>query len=179
MSTLLLSASLQTVFTYEVKNGSLVWTSVPQPFKENLLNIDEIMPALLAEMSRLCYRNKGGCSTHELCEQITAADPLHLDTRYRLKILRFLEALALGMNPQQPWDGNIDIPPHFTIGNPTATAVTFRPYERTLLRDYLYHHTYFEHPSTSRYDCGELHLLEDGRIVFNLPLQIRYSYAEG
>lgn len=174
MSTYLLPASPQTVFTYEVKNGSLVWMDVPQSFKENLQNVDEIMPALLAEMLLLCYRNKGGCSTHELSEQITATDPLHIDTRYRLKIQRFLEALALGMNLLQPWDGNINIPPHFILG-----GQSFHPHERTRLRDYLYHHTYFEHPSTSRYDCGELHLLEDGRIVFNLPLQIRYSYAEG
>ncbi len=179
MSTLLLPASPQTVFTYEVKNGSFVWTSVPQPFKENLLNVDEIMPALLAEMLLLCYRNKGGCSTHELCEQTTATDPLHLDTRYRLKILRFLEALALGMNPQQPWDGNIDIPPHFSICTPTATAVTFRPYERPQLREYLYHHTYFESPSPARNNREQQKASTATRPLLHLPLQIRYSYAHG
>ena len=173
MSTLLLSASPQTCFTYEVKNDKVVWADVPQPFKENLLNVDEIMPAVLAEMLLLVHHY--GCTrkVDELCEELTAADPLHLDTRYRLKIQRFLEALALGMTPHGAWDGNITIPPHFRIGEHT-----FQPYERTQLRDYLYHHTYFEHPSTSRHGCGELHLLEDGRIVFNLPLQIRYSYAE-
>lgn len=150
--------------------------SVPQPFKENLLNIDEIMPALLAEMLLLCYRNKGGCSTHELCEQITAADPLHLDTRYRLKVQRFLEALALGMNPQQPWDGNINIPPHFTIGNPTATAVTFHPHERPQLREYLYHHTYFESPTRNNNEQQKEPTPQ--RPLLHLPLQIRYIYSE-
>ena len=179
MSTFLLPASLQTVFTYEVKNGSLIWTSVPQPFKENLLNIDEIMPALLAEMLRLCYRNKGGCSTHKLCEHITAADPLHLDTRYRLKIQRFLEALALGMNPLQQWDGNINIPPHFTIGNPTETTITFRPYERPQLREYLYHHTYFESPFPARNNREQQKASTTTRPLLHLPLQIRYSYAHG
>ena len=174
MSTFLLPASQQTVFTYEMKNCSFVWMDVPQPFKENLLNIDEIMPALLAEMLLLCYRNKGGCSTHELCERISAADPLHINTRYRLKIQRFLEALALGMNPHQPWDGNINIPPHFTIG-----GHTFHPCERAQLREYLYLHTYFDHPSTSRYDCERNKETASERHLLHLPLQISYSYAEG
>lgn len=173
MSTILLPASPLTLFTYEERNDKIVWVDVPQPFKENLLNVDEIMPAVLAEMLLLVHHH-GCCKVDELCEELTAADPLRIGTRYRLKIQRFLEALALGMTPHEAWDGNITIPPHFRIGE-----YTFHPHERTSLRDYLYHHTYFEHLSTSRYDCGELHLLEDGRIVFNLPLQIRHSYAEG
>ena len=169
MSTFLLPSSPHTTFTYEVKNGSLVWMGVPQPFKENLQNVDEIMPALLAEMLLLCYRNKGGCSTHELCEQITATDPLRIGTRYRLKLQRFLEALALGMNPLQPWDGNINIPPHFTLG-----GKVFQPYERTRLREHLYHHTYFEFPFPAPYEKETKH----ERPLLHLPLQIRYSYAE-
>lgn len=174
MNNFLLPASSQTFFTYKVKDGRSVWVNVPQPFKENLLNVDEIMPAVLAEMLLLVHHQGCTCKVDELCEELTAADPLHLDTRYRHKIQRFLEALALGMTPHGAWDGNITIPPHFRI-----EERTFQPYQRAQLRDYLYHHTYFEHPATSRYDCGELHLLEDERIVFNLPLQIRYSYAEG
>lgn len=174
MNALLLPASPQTLFTYEERNDSIIWADVPQPFKENLLNVDEIMPAVLAEMLLLVRHHGCICKVDKLCEELTAADPLHLDTRYRLKIQRFLEALALGMKPHEAWDGDITIPPHFRIG-----AHTFHPHDRTQLREYLYHHTYFEPLSTSRYDCGELHLPEDGRIVFNLPLQIRYSYAEG
>lgn len=174
MSTLLISASPQTLFTYEVRNDSVVWIDVPQPFKENLLNVDEILPAILAEMLLLVHHHGCSCKVNEIGKELTAADPLHLDTRYRLKIQRFLEALALGMTPHEAWDGNITIPPHFRIG-----AHTFLPHERSQLRDYLYHHTYFEHPSTSRYACGKPHLPEDGRIVFHLPLQIRYCYAEG
>lgn len=174
MSTLLLPASPQTSFTYEVRNDKIVWVDVPQPFKENLLNVDEIMPSVLAEMLLLVHHHGCTCKTDELCKELTAADPLSIGTRYRLKIQRFLEALALGMTPHEAWDGNITIPPHFRIG-----AHTFHPHQRTQLRDYLYHHTYFEQPSTSRYDCEELHLLEDGRTMFNLTLQIRYSYAEG
>lgn len=174
MSTILLPASPQTIFTYEVKNDKIVWVDVPQPFKENLLNVDEIMPAVLAEMLLLVNHHGCSCKVDELCEKLTAANPLHIDSRYRPKIQRFLEALALGMTAHDAWDGDTTIPPHFRIGEHT-----FQPYERTQLRDYLYHHTYFEHPSTSRYNCGKLHLLEDGHIVFNLPLQIRYSYAMG
>ncbi len=174
MSTLLLPASPQTIFTYEVRCDKTVRLDVPQPFKENLLNVDEIMPAVLAEMLLLVLHHGCTCKTDDLGKELTAANPLRLGTRYQLKIQRFLEALALGMTPHKAWLGDITIPPHFCIGEHT-----FHPHERTLLREYLYHHTYFEHPSTSRYDCGELHLLEDGRIVFNLPLQIRYSYAEG
>lgn len=173
MNNLFLPASPQTLFTYEVRNDSIVWVDVPQPFNENLLNVDEIMPAILAEMLLLVHHHGCTCKTDELGEELTAADPLRIGTRYRLKIQRFLEARALGMTPHDAWDGNITIPPHFCIGEHT-----FQPYQRTQLRAYLYHHTYFEHPSTSRYDCGELHLLKDGRTMFNLPLQIRYSYAE-
>lgn len=174
MSTILLPASPLTLFSYKKRNDKIVWVYVPQPFKENLLNVDEIMPAILAEMLLLVHHHGCTCMTDELCEELTAADPLRIGTRYRLKIQRFLEALALGMTPNEAWDGDITIPQHFCIGEHT-----FQPYQRTQLRDYLFHHTSIEHPSTSRYDCGELHLLEDGRIVFNLPLQIRYSYAEG
>lgn len=151
----------------------MVWVDVPQPFKENLLNVDEIMPAVLAEMLLLVHHHGCTCKVDELDKELTAADPLRLGTRYRLKIQRFLEALSLGMTPHEAWDENITISPHFRIG-----VHTFQPYQRTQLRDYLYHHTSIEHPSTSRYDCAKLHLLEDGRIVFNLPLRIRYSYAE-
>ena len=175
MSDILLPASPLTSFTYEEKDGRTVRFNVTQPFKENLLNVDEIMPAVLAEMLLLVHHHGCTCKVDELCEELTAADPLHLGTRYRLKIQRFLEALALGMTPHDAWDGDITIPPHFRIG-----VHTFHPYQRTLLRDYLYHHTTFEPlPATTHHTRGELHLLEDGRIVFNLPLQIRYSYTEG
>lgn len=174
MNDLLFPASPQTIFTYEERNDSIVWVGVPQPFKENLLNVYEIMPAVLAEMLLLVHHQGCTCKVDELCEGLTAAAPLHLDTRYRLKIRRLLEALALGMTPHEAWDGNITIPPHFRIGEHT-----FQPYQRTQLRDYLYHHTYFEHPSTSRYASKKLKETEDGRDLFHFPLQIRYSYAEG
>lgn len=174
MNDLLLPASPQTVYTYEVRNDNIVWVDVPQPFKENLLNVDEIMPAVLAEMLILVHHHGCTCKVDKLGEELTAADPLRIGTRYRLKIQRFLEALALGMTPHATWDGNINIPPHFRIGEHT-----FQPYQRTQLRDYLYHHTYFEHLSTSRYDCGALNETNDERTMFTLPLQIRYSYAEG
>lgn len=174
MNNLLLLASPQTLFTYEVKNDKMVWGYIPQPFKENLLNVDEITPAVLAEMLLLVHHHVCTYKTDELCEGLTAADPLCIGSRYRLKIQRFLEALSLDMTPHKAWDGNITIPPLFHIGEHA-----FHPYERAQLRNYLFHHTTIEHPSTSRYACGELHLLEDGRIEFNLPLQIRYSYAEG
>lgn len=128
MSTLLLPASPQTIFTYEVRCDKTVRLDVPQPFKENLLNVDEIMPAVLAEMLLLVHHHGCICKVDKLCEELTAADPLHLGTRYRLKIQRFLEALALGMTPHEAWDGNITIPPHFRIG-----AHTFHPYERPQL----------------------------------------------
>lgn len=50
MSDILLPASPLTSFTYEEKDGRTVRFNVTQPFKENLLNVDEIMPAVLAEM---------------------------------------------------------------------------------------------------------------------------------
>lgn len=132
------------------------------------------MPAVLAEMLLLVHHQGCTCKVDELCEELSAADPLRIGTRYRLKIRRFLEALALGMTPHKAWDGDITIPPHFRIG-----ANAFHPYQRPQLRDYLYHHTYFEHPSTSRYGCGALNETNDERTMFTLPLQIRYTYSDG
>lgn len=206
----LLNASSRTMFTYEItgldaseieslnalkigklvkaiqdRGGKIQWVGMDAQYENNLLNVDEGMPrvvaALLLDHFAACdlpaAERRG--TVKAATEHLTAENPLNMGTRYELKVKRFLEATALGMVPSKAWDGTEDANGGYIIVKPEGEIVTLHIYERTLLRDYLYHHTYFEHPSTSRYDCGELHLLDDGRIVFNLPLQIRYSYAEG
>lgn len=206
----LLNASSRTMFTYEVtgldaseiaslnslkigklvkaiqdKGGKIHWVGMDEQYMNNLLNVDEGMPrvvaALLLDHFAACDlpAAQRRSTVKAATEHLTEENPLNMGTRYELKVKRFLEATALGMIPSKAWDGTEDANGGYIIVKPEGEIVTLHIYERTLLRDYLYHHTYFEHPSTSRYDCGELHLLEDGRIVFKLPLQIRYSYAEG
>lgn len=104
----------------------------------------------LRQWSIFSQKNNLAAYSYRLQEELTATAPLRLGTRYRLKIQRLLEALALGMKPQHPWSGIADIPPNFTLGKRTPHPATFQPYDITRLRSYLYIHTSFELPSPFR-----------------------------
>lgn len=167
------------------RGGCIKWASMDEQYESNLLNVDEGMPPIIAA---LLLEHFSSCglpqkerlrTVQEATKRLTEINPLNMGKRYELKVKRFLEATALGMVPSKEWDGTEDANGGYIIIKPEGEIVTLHIYERALLRNYLYTHTYFEHPSSRRYDCGQLRTAPDGSIRFNLPLQIRYFYTKG
>lgn len=163
----------------------LKWIGMDRQYKKNLQNIDEAMPNVMAALlidnflARPLPKAEKRNSVKSATEHLTKKDPLDLETRYALKVKRFLVATALGMIPSKAWEGQEDANGGYIIVKPEGEIVTLHIYDRILLSEYLYTHTKFDLPDSKRYDYGRLRETEDGRVVFNIPLQIRYFYAEG
>lgn len=205
----LLNASSLTAFTYEVPEITdseielfnsegrtkivrniieagykINWIGMDSQYEENLRNIDEAMPSVMAAllidnfMARPLPKSQKRNSVKSATEHLTKENPLDLGTRYALKVKRFLVATALGMIPSKAWEGQEDANGGYIIVKPEGDIVTLHIYDRILLSEYLYTHTAFDIPSPKRFDYGRLKRMEDGRVIFQIHLHIRYFYDE-
>lgn len=100
------------------------------------------------------------------CEWDTAAQRTY-------KVRRFLRAVALGMEPDTPWQDSDEATGGYLIVTKEGELVAFYVYNRAKLDDYLFRATRFETPSTRRTDILNLRRVGDAWRFF-LTLQIRF-----
>lgn len=211
----LLNSSGKTVFRYRIDNLSrtyvdelnkasigkiikkieklgavLVWDSMDETFRTNLMYIDLSMPRLVAELVlnryRTCGKDAEGAERTMEEETISLAkrDPLKLKNAnlYLYKVKKLLEASALGMVPGKEWKGIEDANGGFIVVKEQGEIVTFHIYHRQVLMDYLIRNTKFDTPSTHKtrakagpYEqSGKIFENVDGCLYIDLPAQIRY-----
>lgn len=146
-------------------------------FRKNLCMIDTALPDILAELLKDYYDGKAS-SIPELVEILSQNKELNdkygLDKNaYAFKIKNFLVAVALGMTPNNEWDGFTKAHGGYIIVKEDGEIVCYHLYNRDEFQNYLYKNTRLETPSTSRHKFGDVYV-EKGKKYMKLNLQIRF-----
>lgn len=144
-----------------------------QTFAKNLRMLDTVMPQILAELLLHFYLGDGA-SVKELTELDGIGSEYELDQKsVSYKVKNLLRAIALGLVPSKEWDTYLSTYGGYLIVKEDGTLVCYHLYNDDQFKDYLFEHTRFETPSSSRYGFGEIYQ-KDGEHYFDLNLQIRF-----
>ncbi len=143
--------------------------------EENLLLIDTCMPQLLGELLKIHYVDKIP-DIKAATERMAELNPQHLPRTdvYEYKVKKMLEAVSLGMTPAKCWKGTENANGGFIIVTPDGQIVSYHLYDRNVFLEYVYRSTFFEHPSTTRHQYGQL-FCDDNGMYIKLALQIRFK----
>lgn len=142
-------------------------------FIRNLKLIDSVFPLILSEALIIRYAKKK-TAIKDIVLLLEELDPLSLGSgMYEFKFKKFLSSIALGMVPGTNWSGRDDASGGYIVVRKDGAVKAFHIYNRDSFEDYLFEHTKFDTPSTSRHHFGELYQAED-EIRFNLNFQIRF-----
>lgn len=146
-------------------------------FQKNLELIDGTLPEILAVMLA-CYHSGKGSKVSELVALLPNAPEfkdLHRDEDfYKYKIKQLLETIALGMTPGKVWDGATQANGGFIVVRDDGELVCYHLYDRAKFLDYLFSHTRFDTPSTTRHKYGSIETSDDGKKIMRLNIQIRF-----
>lgn len=162
---------------YEHK-GSFDYIGVSnEQFDLNMKMIDTALPEFIANMLLEFFSNNYK-TVAELTEALTKDEDISKKyglslTNYEYKIKNFLDAVALGMVPSEPWDGFAKVHGGYIVVKENGEVVCYHLYNRDEFRSYLYENTKFDTPSSSRYGYGKLYK-ENRKLFFKLNLQIRF-----
>lgn len=146
-------------------------------FASNLKNIDTAFPKFIAQMLVDYFLGKAS-SVIGLVNELSKNDRFNKEfglssSGYELKIKNFLDSVALGMVPSVEWDGFTKAHGGYIVVKEDGEVLCYHLYNRDEFRSYLYENTKFESASSTRHDYGTLYE-KDGRLFFNLNLQIRF-----
>lgn len=149
-----------------------------ETLKQNLTMLDLGMARIVAE-SLLLYYSGRSSSLNETCGLITVSDPLHIcnaddQPMYEYKIKQLLLAFALGMTVSSPWYGDFNANGGYIVVKEDGDLVCFHFFDRNDLEDYLFHHTKFDTPSTSRHRFGDVYKELDSYFI-KLNIQVRFK----
>ncbi len=159
------------------KGGRLILKKVSKPeFGSNLKKIDSLLPIFVAQMLIDFFSAKASkvsdlvdlLSKNKLLEEYGLT---HSD--YKFKMQNLLHSAALGMVPSEIWDGSTKAHGGYIVVRNDGVIVCYHLYNRDKFLSYLYDNTKFESASTKRHEYGSLYL-ENGEMLFNLNLQIRF-----
>jgi len=148
-----------------------------EQFDGNMRMIDTALPDFLAYMV-LDFFTSARRTLPELVEGLAASLDMKLKyklsgEKYSYKVRNFLDAVALGMVPSKSWDGFTKAHGGYIVVKEDGEVVCYHLYNRDAFQAYLYNNTKFEAAGTTRYKYAKLYEI-DGRLFFNLNLQIRF-----
>ena len=148
---------------------------VSERFRENLEFVDSKMPEILSELLLLVYKNRIK-KMSEVVGLVKNSNPLGYSNpkMYEYKIKKLLCACALGMTPEKEWEGEEDANGGYIVVKKDGSVVCYHIYNRSEFEQYLYDYTYFDKPSTSRYDYMTVYR-ENGIYKIKLNLQVRFN----
>lgn len=162
------------------QGGSFEYIGISnEQFGSNMKMIDTALPEFIAQMLLNFFSNDHRTVvdlTKELSENEKMKQKFGLSlTNYEYKIKNFLDAIALGMVPSKPWDGFSKAQGGYIVVKENGDVVCYHLYNRDEFRSYLFENTKFESASSTRHEYGKLYE-KDGRLYFNLNLQIRFLH---
>jgi type II restriction enzyme len=135
------------------------------------------MPEILGEMLRLRYAGAGR-SLDELARATSREGRFsggivfsYESLAYKLKHL--LGAVALGMNPGEPWDGRCETSGGCIVIKRNRGLVCYHADNRDDLNSYFFNNAGLDTPGTGRFDFGKLYY-SGGEIRTDYVLQIRF-----
>jgi hypothetical protein len=159
----------------------------------NLVLIDSQLPEILANLIYNFYKT-GKSNVKQLLEEINQQNPLQFDQSrnhpfYEYKIKNFLTEIALGMTPEEMWNGKYDATGGIIIVKKSGDLVCYHIYNKNEFQEYLLSNTFLEQPATSEddnnpgfadvlkkkpYKFGWIYE-ENGNFYIKLNLQIRFK----
>ncbi len=146
-------------------------------FGNNLTLIDSALPKIISELVFLFYTTNLS-KTKDLIDIVSKSNPIGFNLEnqhpfYYYKIKRFLTDIALGMMPSKVWTGELDATGGYLVVKDDGEIVCYHIYNRNEFEDYLLNNTKLETASSSRHKFGKVYI-EEGKVFFNLNLQIRF-----
>lgn len=146
--------------------------------QQNLTLLDLGMARIVAACMEQYYTG-GGSSVADACRVVTAQDPLKIcntdnQPMYEYKIKQFLLAFALGMTVSSPWYGTFHANGGYIVVKEDGDIICFHFFDRNDLEDYLFNHTKFDTPSTSRHCFGDVYKELDNYFI-KLNIQVRFK----
>ena len=150
-------------------------------FEKNLLKIDSLLPQILAEIILAFVSVSGKTKIKDLVNislsKINEFATFRVDEEiitYKMKNL--LLNVALGMVPATPWDGILTADGGYVIVKPSWDLVCFHVFNIGEFSNYLFENIKLDSPSTSekKGDYAYLYKDKDGRLKFDLQLQLRF-----
>jgi hypothetical protein len=144
-------------------------------FKENLEFIDTGMPKFLSLAVLYSYQYRINRS-QEVVNKMKELNPLNYSnlSMYEYKYKKLLCACALGMTPEKDWEGDEDANGGYIVVKRDGTVVCYHIYNRGDFEQYLLDYTYFDRPSTSRYEYMNIYR-EGNEYRIKLNLQVRFN----
>lgn len=136
--------------------------------------LDADLSNILAELLKANYFE--GCTTCiDAIQNIFTSAPMGYGEQsfYEYKLMRFMEAVALGLKPGTLWDGMEEANAGYIIVKDNGEVLAYYLYDRNTFRQYLLSNTKFEHGSASRHNFASIYK-QNGHYYINLNLQIRY-----
>lgn len=151
----------------------LEFRSLASPqFYDNLTLLDMKFPEYLAEVLLHSYLT-GNDSFEEVVENVfPESNPLSRQPVFKLK--EFLGAVAMGLRPTNLWDGDTTRFSGILVVKMNGEVVFYYLYNRKSFESHLFSNVYFERPSTSRHQYGEIYQ-SNGKFFIKLNLQIRFN----
>lgn len=142
-------------------------------FRQNLRLIDYNLPEILSATLLAYFTTSGSSKLPDLVEQIIPKLSFQTSPReveYKLK--EFLVAVALGMHPTVPWNGET-MNGGCIIAKTSGDLVCFTLLDKDEFKNYLYNSIKLDSPSSSRHDYGSLYE-KYGKLFMNLNIQLRF-----
>jgi len=157
--------------------SSLRFYDCPSPvFVKNLKMIDYNLPSILAELYLASYFVKGK-RIKEVISYYIQQNPNEDVDLINYKVNQLLVAVALGMVPDTTWNGIDEATGGYMVVKEDGEILCYHLYERNKLSRYLFTHTSFDTPSSSRYGIGDIYIDPLTRKQFlNLNIQIRFCH---
>lgn len=146
-------------------------------FRRNCMMVCSSMPVILGEMQRLRYAGAGR-SMEELARAVAREGRLggvavvdYETLVYKLKHL--LGAVALGMNPADPWSGCCETSGGCIVVKRDGSLACYHADSRDDLNSYFFNNTGLDTPGTGKFDFGRLYRT-GGEIRTDYVLQVRF-----
>ena len=147
-----------------------------ETFYNSLTLLDMQFPNHLARVllnSYLKHEDSFELNTFQVfpLEESTSRQPI-------FKLKEFLGAVAMGLRPNSPWDGDTTKFRGILVVKIDGEVLFYYLYNRKNFEEHLFSNLAFERPSTSRHKYGSIYS-QDGEDLIKLNLQIRFKSRRG
>lgn len=160
-----------------------------EALRYNLALVDAVAPELMALLVLQSYKSSGSqlmpqildglCKSNALRRNPSlsnlAEDELDRHEMLRYKLKNVLSSFASGVTVTSKWNGQNNIAGGMLVVTDTGKVVSLQLFTGDALKQYLYSHTRFEGPSSSRHSYGKFYE-HDGELCFDLQLQVRFDH---
>lgn len=165
-------------FLQSIGANILFVQSASEILHNNLTLLDLGLERIIA-FELLEYYKGNNKTLVDITKQITMDDPLCImcntsQPMYEYKIKQFLLAFALGMTSSTPWNGNFNANGGYIVVKEDGDIVCYHFFDRNDLENYFFNNTYFDTPSTTRHQFGDIYQ-QDGKFYIKLNMQVRFK----